>query len=156
MLNTWRQRRSKPGCVCFFLKALPELNQLTTWTNLKSRYTNKSRKWFKSLTKIKKANNYKSCGNQTVPQCLTGWMLINRHHKKETQLLEEKAQQKPEDSGGYKFTKDTFYSHSINKDPSQKKTNCLIKRKWVLLYLSWFGNHFVLYNSSKYGKNTLK
>lgn len=33
-----------------------------------------------------------------------------------------KTQQNPEDSGGYKFTKDTFYSHSINKDPSQKKT----------------------------------
>lgn len=56
-------------------------------------------------------------------------MLINRHHKKETQLLEEKVQQKPEDSGGYKFTKDTFYSHSNNKDLSQKKKQLFNKEE---------------------------
>lgn len=89
-------------------------------------------------------------------QGLTGWTLTNRNHKKETQLLEEEAQQNPEDLGGYKFTKNTFYSHAINNDPSQKKHDDLKKRKWVLLYLSWFGNHVMLYNSSKYGKNTLK
>lgn len=47
-------------------------------------------------------------------------MLTNRHHKKETQL-EEEAQQNPKDLGGYKFTKNTFYSHAINNNPAQKK-----------------------------------
>lgn len=78
-------------------------------------------------------------------------MLTNRHHKKETQL-EEEAQQNPKDLGGYKFTKNTFYSHVI----LLRKKYDLKKRKWVLLYLAWFGNHIVLCNSSKYGKNTLK
>lgn len=53
-------------------------------------------------------------------------MLTKKHHKKETQLLEEEAKKNPEESGGYKFTKNAFYSHSIHNDPSQKKNQQII------------------------------
>lgn len=123
MLNTWRQRRNKPGFVWFYIKALSELNQQTTWTNLKSRHTNKSRKQFKSLTKPakpEKANNYKSCRKQIVPQC-KAWQDECSQTDITKRKLSWRKKQNPKDLGGYKFTKNTFYSHAINNNPAQKK-----------------------------------